>query len=498
MNFDLLTIGLICATAVLYTIFLPGRWRQTGLLATAVVAIYWLQPFSPLRFADFLLQTITILLTVLVWFTIRPANQPLRPSDRNSLLFLLGLILFVALNRYFPTDWRFIPYRPPALLPLLIGLLLISGLFTAVRPWLARQNPTQLTTAVILLIVTLFVLLKTPALATAVAANWRALSGQQIALAAPTDLTWLGFSYVAFRLIHTLRDRQTGQLSPQMAADLDLRTFAIYVLFTPAYIAGPIDRIERFAADLQAEAAQPPLWGHGRSADLYASRYWQAGSRLVSGLAKKFIIADSLAFGMSLTAVNAEQASSTFWLWMLLYGYALRLFFDFSGYSDIAIGLAILFGIQLPENFNRPYLASNLTSFWQRWHITLSDWARFYIFTPLSRTLLRRQPRPSTPLILLTAHLSTMIVIGLWHGISLNFFIWGLWHGLGLFAHKMWSDRTRAWQRKLANNRWQKQLWTAVAWLLTFHYVVLGWVWFALPTPALALQTLAKLFGATG
>jgi D-alanyl-lipoteichoic acid acyltransferase DltB (MBOAT superfamily) len=192
------------------------------------------------------------------------------------------------------------------------------------------------------------------------------------------------------------------------------------------------------------------------------------------------------------------QADSTAGLWVLLYGYAFRLFFDFSGYTDIAVGLGVLFGVRLPENFNRPYLSTTITSFWQRWHMTLSDWARFYVFTPLSRALLRREPRPSTALIVLLSQLATMIVIGLWHGITLNFFIWGVWHGVALFAHKQWSDRTRKWYRGLSEKPWQKRAWTFFSWFLTFQYVVLGWVWFLMPTPALAVQTYGKLFGVGG
>ena len=197
--------------------------------------------------------------------------------------------------------------------------------------------------------------------------------------------------------------------------------------------------------------------------------YKRQGLRIASGLFKKFVIADSLAQGMSLTAVNAAQATSTLGLWMLLYGYALRLYFDFAGYTDMAIGLGLLFGIRLPENFDRPYLKSNITTFWQSWHMTLSSWARFYVFTPLSRSLLRRKPRPSPTLIVLVAQIATMTTIGLWHGISWTFFIWGLWHGVGLFVHKQWSDRTRKWYRELAEKPWQKRAWTLFSWFCLLY-----------------------------
>ena len=127
--------------------------------------------------------------------------------------------------------------------------------------------------------------------------------------------------------------------------------------------------------------------------------------------------------------------------------------------------------------------------------MTLSNWVRHYLFTPLSRSLLRRQPRPSPTLIVLVAHLATMVAIGLWHGLSWNFLVWGLWHGLGLFLHKQWSDRTRRWYRDLQATVWPRRLWAGLTWFITFHFVVLGWVWFLLPDLSLAWQTLARLFG---
>ncbi len=358
-----------------------------------------------------------------------------------------------------------------------------TAVATVARSGKSRQNDlaNRSTKVAILFILVLFIVLKTDALATAVAHLWRTLTNQDTAIASAADLTWLGFSYIAFRLLHTLRDRQTGQLP-----NLSLREYATYVLFFPAIIAGPIDRAERFAPDLRA---LPQMAG------LDAARFADGLTRIGVGLFKKFIIADSLALGMSLDGVDAALVQQPGRLWLLLYSYAFRLFFDFAGYSDIAIGLGILFGIRLPENFRRPYLQTNLPAFWKSWHITLSDWARFYVFTPLSRALLRRKPRPSTALIVLSAQLATMATIGLWHGVSGHFLIWGLWHGVGLFVHKQWSDRTRKWYRGLAAKPAQKWAWTAVAWFLTFHYVVIGWVWFVISDPALAVEVVGRLFG---
>jgi D-alanyl-lipoteichoic acid acyltransferase DltB (MBOAT superfamily) len=367
-----------------------------------------------------------------------------------------------------------------AVLPALAIGLAAGGWWLTGRPGRSRAALS----AAILALVLLFVVIKSPPLATASAGWWRSLTGQHAALASPADLAWVGFSFLAFRIIHTLRDRQTGLLP-----ELSLREYLTYALFFPAYTAGPIDRAERFAADYRALPAMPGL-DPGRLAE--------GGGRIALGLFKKFVIADLLALGAALNPVNAAQAQGAAGLWLLLYGYAFRLYFDFAGYSDIAIGLGILFGIRLPENFDRPYLRTTITSFWQSWHITLSSWVRFYVFSPLSRWLLARRRRPSATAIVLIAQVSTMVVMGLWHGVTWNFAIWGLWHGLALFAHKAWSDRTRRWRRALAAHPVRRRAWSLAGWFVTFHYVVLGWVWFALPDTGQAADVLGRLFGGAG
>ena len=347
--------------------------------------------------------------------------------------------------------------------------------------WAQKRGPERGLAVAGLLVIALFVILKTEPLAAAVGAWWRSLTGQDISLASGADLNWLGFSYVAFRLLHTLRDRHIGILPA-----LSLREYLTYVVFFSSYTAGPIDRAERFASDF---CALPMVRGPD------AARFLDGLTRIAVGLLKKFVIADSLAQGLSLSAASAAQTDSALWLWVLLYGYAFRLYFDFGGYTDIAIGIGVLFGIRLPENFDRPYLKTSITAFWQSWHMTLSNWARFYVFTPLSRWMLTRSWKPSPVLIVLAAQLATMIVIGLWHGITWSFFVWGAWHGVGLFVHKQWSDRTRKWTRGLSTRPGHKRAWTAISWFATFQFVVIGWVWFLLPDVQQAAQTMLRLFG---
>ncbi len=303
----------------------------------------------------------------------------------------------------------------------------------------------------------------------------RSLAGQSATLASPLDIRWLGFSYLAFRLLHVLRDRATGRLP-----DVSLREFVTYALFFPAYTAGPIDRLQHFNAGLQTGAG------------LTASSALAGGERLATGIFKKFVLADSLAI-VALNDLNAGQVQSATWMWLLLYGYAFRIYFDFSGYTDIAIGLGLLLGIRLPENFDAPYLRQNLTSFWNSWHITLAQWFRAYFFNPLTR-LLRARPLP-VALVVFTGQVSTMLLIGGWHGITWNFLAWGLWHGAGLFIHNRWSGWARPRMAPLESRPRLQRLAGAAGALLTFHYVTLGWVWFALPDPGLSLHVFQKLFG---
>jgi D-alanyl-lipoteichoic acid acyltransferase DltB (MBOAT superfamily) len=182
-------------------------------------------------------------------------------------------------------------------------------------------------------------------------------------------------------------------------------------------------------------------------------------------------------------------------LWILVYLYSLQIFFDFSGYSDVAIGLGRLYEITLPENFDRPYIQRNLQQFWQRWHITLSTWFRVYWFTPFSRTLIRSAYKIPQWVIVLLSQLTTMFLIGMWHGVTLNFAVWGLWHGVGLFLHKTLADNSKSWFKRVNERAWSRRLMYVGSVFATFHFVTLGWVFFALPHVSDSLDLFLRLFG---
>jgi alginate O-acetyltransferase complex protein AlgI len=150
-------------------------------------------------------------------------------------------------------------------------------------------------------------------------------------------------------------------------------------------------------------------------------------------------------------------------VWLLAYGF--KIYLDFSAYSDIAIRSARLFGIKVPENFDWPYLRTNISEFWQHWHMSLYKWLVDYVFIPLGGS------RTAQPRVYLNV-LITMLVSGLWHGAALNFVVWGLWHGMLLMIYRAWSR----WRTKANDSLFGK----VAAWALTFTMVNLGWAFFCM------------------
>jgi D-alanyl-lipoteichoic acid acyltransferase DltB (MBOAT superfamily) len=414
-------------------------------------------------------------LTLFTWEITATQDERLSRHNIISVAIVAGIILLVGLTRYLSVKGVITSSQPPPTLQVIAGILILAGLFFALR--LEKKTIPALLWIGFALILGFFIVLKLPSLTGLTSSGLHILMGQSVTNASALDIRWLGFSYVAFRLIHTIRDRQSGRL-PQVT----LQEYFIYVIFFPSFTAGPIDRIERFIIDLR----QP--------IPMTAKDLGEGGKRLAVGLFKKFAIADTLGL-IALSATNATQVQGAGWTWLLLYAFTFQIYFDFSGYTDVAIGMACWLGFRLPENFNHPYLKPNLTLFWNSWHMTLTQWFRAYFFNPVTRSL-RSARKPINPtLILLITQLGTMLLIGLWHGITWNFAAWGLWHGLGLFIQNRVSTWLRPRTSWLDNRPVPKAIFTGLGILLTFNYVALGWVWFALPTLQSSLTIFGKLFG---
>jgi alginate O-acetyltransferase complex protein AlgI len=243
--------------------------------------------------------------------------------------------------------------------------------------------------------------------------------------------------------------------------------FACYLAFFPQLIAGPI---LRFGAIAPAYAERRHSWARAAS-----------GLALFSlGLAKKVIIANTLAPAADLAFAARELDAPTAWFGLVAYG--LQLYYDFSGYSDMATGLARLFGFEFPRNFNAPYLAESITDFWRRWHISLGGFLRDYLYIPLGGN--RRSPTRTAVNLLIV-----MVLGGLWHGAAWTFVAWGLWHGTLLVA-----------ERWLGGRALYEDLPRFLRVLATFILVLLGWVFFRAESLAAAGDYFAALarFDGTG
>ncbi len=226
----------------------------------------------------------------------------------------------------------------------------------------------------------------------------------------------LGISFFTFEFYHYAWDRHKGKTEAGTLGE-----YLAFILFFPTLVAGPIKRYQDFLPKLRAE---PREW----------ERDWERGlTRILTGLVKKFAVADLLtAWTDHLNPHDLMLAQR--WvlpLWGLAYG--IKIYADFSGYSDIAIGSARLFGIVVPENFNWPYGRRNIQRFWQCWHMSLMSWLRDYVYIPLGGS------RVAMPLVYLNL-MAVMLISGLWHGAGLNFIVWGLWHGVLLVVHRWWRQ----------------------------------------------------------
>ena len=463
--------------------------RMYLLLGFSVLAIYWFQPLLPLRSFDFWLPSLSLALVILTWLiTSQPGAWRTR-QNTVGIFVIVALVTLLDLSRYFLPEPVLTATTPPQFVQYFVFIVVI-GLIILGTACFVRQSAWVISITVIFLVLILIVL-KTPELSLQTSVLFRTLANRAVENASSTDLRWLGFSYIAFRLIHVLRDKSRShqfalsgsERDKQLARlpELSLPEFATYVVFFPSLAAGPIDRAERFAQDLRNDFI------------FSQDETLLAGQRIFLGLFKKFVIADALAL-IALNDPLAAQVRTTGWMWIIVYAYAFQIYFDFSGYTDIAIGIARLVGIQLPENFAAPYTRPNLTQFWNNWHMTLTQWFRSYFFNPFNRWMRGFKNIPAWMMILI-GQVATMLLIGLWHGITLNFVLWGLWHGFGLFVQNRWSDFIRRRYPNLSqNNRLQSALQIGGI-LLTFHFVALGWVFFALSNPALSWLVFRKLIG---
>jgi alginate O-acetyltransferase complex protein AlgI len=274
----------------------------------------------------------------------------------------------------------------------------------------------------------------------------------------------IGISFFSFQLISYLVDRMRAD-----APIYPFRPFALFVLLFPHLIAGPIVRHNELVPQFAEDPLRPGLW----------QRFGTGLVLFTLGLAKKVLLADKLATVADPLFLQAATRSLTFGeSWTAALAFSFQLFLDFSAYTEMAIGIALMFGLLLPENFRRPYIATDLRDFWRRWHISLSTFLRDYLYIPLggSRAGVARY---------VLATVVTMGLCGLWHGAGWTFVAWGLWHGVGLIICRGWQQFGRPMP-------------ALAGWLLTMAFVLVGWVVFRAVDFSTAASILASLVGSHG
>jgi len=469
MTLSNLAIGLVFT---LYAVlFLKDKGRTFYIFIFSLIALFALQPTLPIRHIDFWLPTIVLFLIIVMWIAITPKEYVRKRENFHSVGWICLVIIILGLTRYIEGVSLFTASTPPQIQKIILALVLfcILGLIAV-----SLSNKKPIVLSGIFIVIGLLIVLKYPVVSVWLAKVLRMLNNQAVDTATVFDIRWLGFSYITFRLIHTLLDYIKRRIEV-----VTLQEYVSFVIFYPALMAGPIDRLQRFIKDLRAPLMRENIqWAF-------------IIERLALGLFKKFILADSFAL-IALSPQNASQIQTSGWAWVLLYAYAFQIYFDFSGYTDFALGLARILGIKLPENFNRSYSKPNLTNFWNNWHMSLTQWFRAYVFNPFSRSLHRTSL--ATWSMILLSQVLTMTLIGLWHGVTQNFVIWGVWHGLGLFIHNRWQKTFRVRVSDWSKTPFRQRIanWSGI--ILTFNFVALGWVWFVLPSPQLTFNFFKLLF----
>ena len=276
----------------------------------------------------------------------------------------------------------------------------------------------------------------------------------------------VGLSFSCFQAISYLVDGHRGS-GPRARTVLD---FALFQMLFFQLVMGPICRSGQLLPQLEAEQAVLP------------ERLSEAFGLIAAGLFKRMVLASALATHGVVDAFQMPENYGAGALWMLMLGYTVQLYCDFSGYTDLMRGIALLFGFTIPENFRNPYAAVSVTEFWKRWHMSFSGWLREFIYFPLGGSRDGRFAQYQNLFI-------TMLVCGLWHGAAWGFVIWGGLHGVALIVHKQYTLWRAGWDSPASNGRAS----TALAWSFTLLFVCLTRVFFASADLTSALTYLERL-----
>lgn len=278
----------------------------------------------------------------------------------------------------------------------------------------------------------------------------------------PMNLLPIGISFFTFQSMSYTIDLYLGKIKVQK----NPITFAAFVTLYPQIVAGPIVRYDDIAAELDSRRIDLDL-------------IYDGIVRFITGLGKKVLLANGIGQLWETASACAPEELSVLTAWLGIIGYTLQIYFDFSGYSDMAIGLGKMMGFHFPENFNYPYLSKSISEFWRRWHMTLGAWFRSYVYIPLGGN---RKGMARTVFNLAV----TWLLTGIWHGASWNFILWGVLYGVMIILEKLFLGKLL------------EKIPAAIGWLYTMLLVVLGWVLFASADLSSAFGYIGAMFGGSG
>jgi len=384
-----------------------------------------------------------------------------------------ALVWLIACSLFFYGYWN------PRYVPLIVGATIVNYLLG--NFWLLRANAPARKTALVLGLIFNLGLLAYFKYANLLVDSFNAVAGTQVHLhriILPLAISFFVFQKIAF-LVDSYRGNRGGR---------NFLEFFLFVTFFPQLIAGPIVRPHEMLPQLRRRAV---LGVSAKNLSIGLTLF-------VLGLAKKVLIADPVAptasrfFDTAAHPANHAGALSFTTAWLGVLAYTVQIYFDFSGYSDMAIGLARIFGVRLPINFNSPYKAVNIIDFWRRWHITLSRVLRDYLYIPLGGNRRGRVRRYANLLV-------TMLLGGLWHGANWTFVCWGGLHGLYLIVNHAWHAlRTKLGYPPARSIAESSTLGRLIAKTVTFLAVVIAWVFFRADDFHAAGRMLAAMAGRLG
>lgn len=310
------------------------------------------------------------------------------------------------------------------------------------------------------------------------------LTGAKLSI--PNITLPLGISFFTFRAISYVLDVYFGSSKAQK----NIINVALYISFFPQLVMGPITKYIAFEKQLKERQVS-------------FDRFAEGSRRLILGLSKKLVLSNGVATMVDSVFALPDSERTVLLAWMGIVGYLLQLYFDFSGYSDMAIGLSKMFGFDCPENFNYPYISKSIGEYWRRWHITLGAWFKDYLYTPVFRGIMQRKNfitgRPYTiQQCDILALFGVWLCTGIWHGANWTFVVWGIYYFIFIVTERLIQDARKKREKKLKIKRKETKFSAARAHVFTLVVIIIGQIIFRASSLPAAVRYVGSMLGLHG